>query len=94
MSFNLNVEFQCIECAKCAIPFAITIKFMQLRKRDHKPFACPSGHKNFFNSKTEAEINKELADKLQEQLDFIRRLEQIRCGVEVDSVGDDTAVLQ
>lgn len=60
---TLNV----LECANCAMLFAITDAFERQRRADGQTFYCPSGHSNVYRE-TEAErLRKKLAHAEQQR---------------------------
>lgn len=44
-----------VQCASCAIKYAIPRKFVSERRDDHKSFYCPNGHSQWFPGKSDAE---------------------------------------
>ena len=62
------VTFSKVECADCAIAFAITKRFEDAKRYNHSSFYCPNGHKQYFSGKTDAEIERDKALKAQAEL--------------------------
>lgn len=60
------------ECCVCNVQFAMTQDMDKRRLADHKAFFCPSGHSQSYTGKTEAQKQKERADKLSNQVDAAR----------------------
>lgn len=60
---QLNVEY----CCDCGMPFAMTADFQKRRRDDHGSFYCPAGHSQHYTGKTEAEKQRERADRLEAQ---------------------------
>jgi hypothetical protein len=58
-----------IYCAGCSVPFGMPADMEERRRNDHATFYCPSGHSNVFNGKTEAEKQRERADRLARQVE-------------------------
>ena len=65
---TFTVTFSKVECANCAIAFAITKRFEEVKRYNHCEFYCPNGHKQYFSGKTDAEIERDKALKAQAEL--------------------------
>lgn len=52
---TLSLKLTLVHCANCAAPFAVTEDYQSRRRKDHKPFYCPSGHQNVYSGETEEE---------------------------------------
>lgn len=61
-------QYQVYSCAKCGVSFAVTDAYERRRREDHTNFYCPNGHGQSFAEKTEAERQRERAERLQAQL--------------------------
>jgi hypothetical protein len=69
-AISIAVAFKVIECASCAMPFAVIERFETDRRKDHSSFYCPAGHSNFFSHKTDEEKLREQVKDLQAAKDF------------------------
>jgi hypothetical protein len=56
------------DCCVCGITFAVPTDYDQKRRNDHKLFYCPSGHSQSYVGKTEAQKQRDRADRLERQL--------------------------
>lgn len=58
-------------CAQrgCGVSFAVEDGFDDRRREDHATFYCPNGHSLSYSGKTEAEKERERADRLQRQVE-------------------------
>jgi len=70
--FEVETGLSTLECAACAMFFAIPAQFMRNRRRDHEEFYCPSGHKNYYTGKSDIEIAKEKTDNALREVDKLR----------------------
>lgn len=61
--FQYTADLSVCECANCHMDFAITKKFMEDRRNDHKTFYCPSGHPNVFREESELERTRRERDQ-------------------------------
>lgn len=55
-------------CSSCGVAYAISDAYDDRRREDHATFWCPNGHGQSYSQKTEAEKQRERADRLQQQL--------------------------
>ena len=76
-SLEFTVNLETIQCAACAMTFAVPKRFETDRREDHATFYCPSGHPNVFNGETESEkLRRErdrLAQRIAERDDDVKR---------------------
>ncbi|MEC4836842.1 hypothetical protein R2362_20105 [Mycobacteroides chelonae] len=56
-------------CCNCGMAFAMPGEFERRRREDRKNFYCPAGHGQHYTGKTEAEKQRERADRLQRQVE-------------------------
>lgn len=56
-------------CCACSMAFAVPADFQRRRQADHKSYHCPAGHGQHYYGKTEAEKQRERAERLQRQLE-------------------------
>lgn len=56
------------ECCVCGVMFAMPDSLRTQRVDDKKPFYCPNGHGQNFLGKTDAERERERAERLAQQL--------------------------
>ena len=68
-TFTDTRTFVVVSCCVCGIEFGMPTGYYGDRKKDHKSWSCPNGHRQHFTGKTDAE-------KLQEQLERERRTKQ------------------
>lgn len=61
-TFAHNETFEVEHCCACGVAFAITADFQRRRRNDHAIFYCPSGHRQHYTGKTEAQ---KLRDELE-----------------------------
>lgn len=59
-----TVQFETIECPTCHLMYAVSQVWVTERRRDHKNFWCPNGHRGIHFS---GESDLERAQRLQEQ---------------------------
>jgi hypothetical protein len=58
------------QCYKCAVLFAFPYELQQSLLKDHaREFYCPNGHSQHYIGKTEAEKERERADRLARQVE-------------------------
>ncbi|UVF60337.1 hypothetical protein SEA_MURP_63 [Gordonia phage Murp] len=55
--------FAIVTCSECAMEFAVTERFKQLRREDHGIFWCPSGHRQWYPGETEEQRQRKRADR-------------------------------
>ena len=65
-----GIEFVTEQCCTCGMAFAITRDFERRRSNDHKLFYCPSGHRQYYAGKTEAQKLKDQLDQLKRERDY------------------------
>lgn len=56
-------------CCNCGMAFAMPADFQRRRRDDHVNFYCPAGHPQHYYGKTEAEKQRERAERLQRQVE-------------------------
>lgn len=69
--FHVATKFVTEECNTCGVSFAITEEFQKKRlevRGPNNPFYCPNGHKIWYIGKSDADVQRERAEKLQQQL--------------------------
>lgn len=71
-TFNQTRTFEVIDCAACGVAFGLTTDFVMRRRNDHETFYCPSGHKNLYRGKSEAEKLREKLQQVEHQRDRAR----------------------
>lgn len=62
---QLVVEY----CCACSMAYAMPADFQRRRRDDHVNFYCPAGHPQHYYGKTEAEKQRERAERLQRQVE-------------------------
>lgn len=67
-TLHFTQTYTLVTCAGCHMAFAIDNAFERKRRDDHKTFYCPSGHTNYYPDKSEAELQRERAERLQAAL--------------------------
>lgn len=55
-------------CSQCGIGFGVPEYWSKARHRDHKTWYCPNGHGQYFPGKSDVEIAREKAARLERQL--------------------------
>lgn len=73
MTISETVTMVTEECCNCHMLFAVTTDFQRDRTEDHKYFFCPNGHQQHYTGKTEAQEQKERADRLAAQVERANR---------------------
>lgn len=68
MSFAVTAQFELSTCYKCGIQFAMPTWYRQKRIEDHADFYCPNGHAQHFSAETEAEIERRLRQRAEQQV--------------------------
>ena len=69
--FHVTTKFVTEECNTCCVSFAVTEEFQKKRlevRGPNNPFYCPNGHKTWYIGKSDADVQRERAEKLQQQL--------------------------
>jgi len=75
----MDVEMKVIQCAACAMAFAVPSAFKDARLEDHKEFFCPAGHQNFYPGKSDVEKLQEKLKARERELEMkLHLLEQAR----------------
>lgn len=69
LTINHTETFTTIDCSQCGVTFALTADFEHRRRQDHVTFYCPNGHGQVFSGKSDVQIEKEKAIRLQQMLD-------------------------
>lgn len=72
VSFSVTTNFVVEECNSCGIRFAVTQEFQKMRlevRGPNNPFYCPNGHKIWYIGKSDADLQRERAERLQRQLE-------------------------
>lgn len=65
LKLSESINLETLECANCAVVFAVPVRFIAQRREDHQNFYCPSGHVNYYPYETEAEkLRKQLSDQV------------------------------
>lgn len=77
-TLNLPITFVTIECADCAMPFAVSREWEERRREDHKRFFCPNGHSLSFNGPSDAEKRAAAAEKEAKRLQNLVERERTR----------------
>lgn len=67
-----TVSLTTVTCYKCAVVFAMPTSLRQQRLEDHDTFWCPNGHGQCFTGKTEAEKERERAERAERWLENSR----------------------
>lgn len=73
MSLTATTTFEIETCCRCGMQFAVTSEFRQRRRDDHGDFYCPSGHGQHYTGKSDAQKERERADRLSAALDRAER---------------------
>ena len=71
-TFTVMTKFVTEECNTCGVNFAVTEDFQKKRlevRGPNNPFYCPNGHKIWYIGKSDADIQRERAERLQQQLE-------------------------
>ena len=55
-------------CAECAMTFAVPERFETDRRKDHKSFCCPAGHRQSFTAESDEEKMRRERDIARQQL--------------------------
>lgn len=69
---TVNEQLHVLSCATCAIYFAVTDRFKQIRRDDHATFYCPAGHRNYYPGKSEKEKLEAALRAKQQELESVR----------------------
>jgi glycerophosphoryl diester phosphodiesterase len=70
-TFTVMTKFVTQECNNCGVSFAVTEQFQNKRlevRGPNNPFYCPNGHKMWYIGKSDADVQRERAEKLEQQL--------------------------
>jgi hypothetical protein len=57
-----------LDCAACGMVFGISEEFESRRRADHALFYCPAGHSQSYTGPSEAEKQRQRAERLERQL--------------------------
>lgn len=68
----MYVQMAEVVCCECGIPFMITAELQWRLKESHNAFFCPRGHRQYYGSKTEIEMERERNAALRRELDEAR----------------------
>lgn len=68
-TFTHIETYEIEHCCSCGIPFAVTRDFQRERIKDRTSYYCPSGHAQAYVGKTEAQKERERAERLQRQVE-------------------------
>jgi hypothetical protein len=68
MSLTFTTALDLEHCCACGVPFGMPTGMVHQRREDHKLFYCPNGHSQHYTGKTEAEKQRERADRLERRL--------------------------
>src|ERR1043165_8136207 len=69
LTLHIVQQFRSQQCITCGVTFALTSEFDNELRKSHQQFFCPNGHRQFYGGKSEAEIEREKANRLRQQLD-------------------------
>lgn len=69
METSLLTQLVAVECSQCGLAFGLTVQYKQHRRDDHGTFYCPNGHTQYFPGKSDAEKERERADRLARQVE-------------------------
>lgn len=68
-TLNIGVELITEECYSCGVLFAFPVTLREKLLSDHsRNFYCPNGHSQHYIGKTDAEKQRERAERLERQL--------------------------
>lgn len=67
-TLSITEKYMIWDCPTCGVSFGVTAAFDTRRRQTHKLFYCPNGHHMAYDGKTEAELQRERAERLQAQL--------------------------
>jgi hypothetical protein len=76
-TINISVQLITEDCCNCGVLFAIPADLRRELLENHKNFYCPNGHSQAYLGKTEAQKEKERADRLERRL--ANTEEDLRC---------------
>lgn len=69
-----SLDMETTECPNCFMPFGVTSRFIEDRKKDGKEFYCPSGHVQSFTNSYNTRLKKKLQAAIaREQLERDQR---------------------
>lgn len=54
------VTLECVECARCGVPFGVSQQMLNRRREDGKVFLCPSGHENVYGNSEVKRLREQL----------------------------------
>jgi hypothetical protein len=73
-TLKVHITLETLDCCNCGIPFAVPADYCaHLREHPELSFYCPNGHSMHYPGKTEAEKQKERADRAEQDLAAERR---------------------
>lgn len=62
-TITVGTTMATIDCANCAMTFAVPKRFEDDRRRDHRTFWCPNGHSNYYAALSDEEkLRQRLGD--------------------------------
>lgn len=71
LNFTITYVTQVCVNAQCGLSFAVPKEWDDLRRKDHQPFYCPNGHKQWYSGETAQERKirelEEQAKRLRQQ---------------------------
>ena len=71
-TLNASVTFVVEDCCECGMAFAMTQEFKNRKLEDKTMFYCPSGHRQHYLGKTEAQKLREQLERTEIQRDHAR----------------------
>jgi len=73
-SFTSIETFHVETCWQCGIAYAFPIDYEQKRRADHQDIYCPNGHVGSYQEKSQAQKERERADRLSRSLESRDRI--------------------
>lgn len=68
-TFVVNQTLVAVNCAKCAVLFALPETWDKQFRTDHQNFFCPAGHHNYYPGETDEEKLRKQVAQLQTNLE-------------------------
>lgn len=69
----LTTTYRTEECIECGVSFAVTSRFQEKRRQDHKNFCCPWGHWQHYAGKSDVEKAREATAKERDRAERAER---------------------
>lgn len=67
-------------CITCGVRFAIPEYYLDYRKKDHKDFHCPNGHKQHYSGKSDLDTINDLKENVKDLVNTLKIISELEVG--------------